>query len=238
MQSNKFWLASIAMCIVLVPAVFAASFEGIGKPSGSAFLRPVGVSTGSIIAGGNWEWQNGVYSTISGLSGTSGIGAISNDGKIMIASGSGNGNAFYIVTNGTATQVSGYPGATLTFPYSISGNGSQIVGGTRQGVPWIYQNGSYKTLGLPSGYIYGDAQAISDDGSIVSGQITASSGAGNAAIWKDNGVEALPNHAGAMGAEVWDISGDGSTVVGNYYDSSNNDGHACGKMARKWIYQC
>jgi formylglycine-generating enzyme required for sulfatase activity/uncharacterized membrane protein len=95
--------------------------------------------------------------------------------------------------------------------YGISGNGSVVVGrdlfcdeGTSVAIAW----GSGIALNTPSEYNHGFARAISDDESVVVGQVGLLENA-DAAIWTTSGLQILDTVESAYG-----VTPDGSIVVG------------------------
>jgi hypothetical protein len=201
----------------------AASFQAIGVPP-CVRMSVYGVSANSVVVGGggwdgdiNWIWSAGVYSTVSDVH--VGIRNISDDGSVMIAGDTylKLGNPIYKIVNGATQVIPGFAQNTQTIVYSLSEDGSKIVGGTRSEVPWVYQNDSYTSLPLPAGYTYGRARAISSDGSVIAGGISGAS-VNNPVLWTNSGIEILPNPLSMAYSGVSEISGDGSTVVGGSYN--------------------
>lgn len=210
--------------ILVTSIVSAASFQGIGTPS-CENASVYGVSGNGIVVGGggyagekNWIWNNGVYSSISDI--PVGIRNISDDGSVMIAGDTylDKGNPIYKVVNGITQVIPGYAQNTWTIAESLSKDGSKIVGGTRSGVPWIYQNGNYSALPLTTGYFSGSARAISSDGYVIAGTISGTN-TSNTVLWTSNGIEILSNPVNMAHSSGLEISGNGSTVVGYSYNN-------------------
>jgi uncharacterized membrane protein len=213
------WIVTIVLT-TLQSVVFAASFQGIDMPPGPGWKSyPKGLSSSSVIVGGNWKWEAGLYATVAGLPSDFTFEDISNNGFVAIASGTSQGNVFYMVVNSTVQAVPGYPGDTFTYPKAVSADGSKIVGSTRGEKAWVYENGAYAGLFVPPDYTAGYARAISSDGSVIAGGVSGG-GVNRTVVWTSDGIQILPNPANETYSIPWEISGDGSTVVGHY--SSNN----------------
>lgn len=202
--------ALIILTISLISNVFAASFQGIGlPPDGISYAS--GVSSNYIVVGDggrdNWIWTNGAYSTGPGP-----IADISDDGSVFVANiRSGGGSGFYKVVNGVVQSVLGYAQGFNNVT-AVSTNGSKIIGYTQLTHPdgvaaWVYQNGNYTTLtgGIPT--------AISSDGLIIAGNTYNLT---NAVLWKNGSIEILSNPADSTYSRSFEISGDGSAIVGFY----------------------
>ena len=221
---------------------WTAGFEGLNYLPGHNRSAAYGVSAdGAVIVGESrphpadttaveaFRWtQNGMDSVASNAYAS----AVSDDGSVVV--GTMDGAAFRWTASTDPVDLPALPGGGVSYGRDCSGNGSVAVGyGTSatgtQAFRWTVAGG---TVGL--GYLPGgsrsEAHAISADGSVVVG--SAHSAEGEVAfIWDaEHGMRPLLDvlvqdcgldMTGWKLFRAYDVSGDGTVIVGTGPDPSN-----------------
>lgn len=154
----------------------------------------------------------------SNTSQSGGAGGISSDGSTVFGGiGSYRTGQFpaykYAVGNGNMPTLLSHPNNTSAQAFDISGNGSIIVGDINDTATY-WDNQGYHTLGYLPGATDSYAFGVSFDGSVIVGM---SNSTGNSFRWTS--ATGLVN-IGRF--DAWEISGDGSTVIGNTYANNYN----------------
>lgn len=210
---------ALIILLTLSASVFAVSFQRIGMPSGGIpYFEEISANYILVGRNPNWVWSGGAY-TVPGFPGL--ITALSDDGVIIVSGEFGHGNLFYKTIGGITEIIPGISGVSYTTPTGISADGSKIVGTTRGGgyqqTPrWVYEDGSYTLLPLPSGAIGTHDLHISSDGSIIAGTVWGGTATGHIVRWENGSINVLPNPEGKF-FTACEISGDGSTVIAGHY---------------------
>jgi uncharacterized membrane protein len=107
--------------------------------------------------------------------------------------------------------------------YDVSASGSRVVGNTGGGaMATIWTNGSPQNLGVVSPYSYSLSNGVSGDGSIVVGRNHSATYGYQAFRWTSaTGSQLLGDlPGGPMLSEAYDISADGSVIVGYASDAA------------------
>jgi uncharacterized membrane protein len=144
--------------------------------------------------------------------------AVSADGSVIVGEarfGSSASPEGFRWTQATGTVSIGTDRAA-----DVSGDGSIVVGTIdREAYRWT-QAGGVERLGfLPGSIPVSSAMAVSTDGSVIAGN-SAGLLLGQAFRWTSTeGMVGLGNPPGASGSVPWDISEDGSVIVGDTWDS-------------------
>jgi uncharacterized protein (TIGR02217 family) len=143
------------------------------------------------------------------------------------------------ISGGTETVLNGPAGSTVSSASGISADGTIVVG--RYGPTlfdqweacyWTWPGGVVTTLPSPNtGSFHRDevAGGISDDKTVICGEITRGQGGSQACVWRNGVIELLPDFAG-LGfnaiSTVSAISPDGNTVIGGC-ENLNGLGGSC-----------
>jgi probable HAF family extracellular repeat protein len=108
-------------------------------------------------------------------------------------------------------------GAGNRFAYSVSDDGSVVVGGGVPGISFRWTQGTGAVaLGIPSGFPYSSAASVSGDGAVITGTMFNNSTGQRAYRWTSaTGVVDLGLLGGYTNAAAAAISRDGSTIVGD-----------------------
>ena len=180
-------------------------------------------------------WTAGSMSPIGHLAGggtVSAAYAVSNDGSTVIGysdSSSGSSEAFSWTSGGGMVPLGDLDGGSIfSIANAISGDGSVIVGYAESGSSLeafrLPSGGSMQGIGhLAGGGVLSFAWGISDDGSTIVGASDSSQGISEAFVWTNSsGIMPLGDlpDAGTLPPDndfhssAWDVSGDGSIVVG------------------------
>ena len=231
-QSGNKWRKSlISVCVmsVVATASWAQSLIWLGTLGGS-YSEALGVSAdGSVVVGISRDaaGQNRAFRwTLSGgiqdlgtLPGNSGAWAVSADGGVVVGAAltDGNWRAFRWTVAG-GMQNLGTLGGNFSEAYSVSANGSAVVGRSRNAdgrvlaFRWTAAGGMQNlgTLGGSESAAYG----ISTDGNVVVG-VASTGGNWRAFRWTaGGGMQDLGTLLGFSSSEAHGVSADGSVVVG------------------------
>ncbi|MEM9659165.1 MAG: hypothetical protein AAF961_12460, partial [Planctomycetota bacterium] len=182
-----------------------------------------------------YRWDDGVLTILGDLTtsgrteqspgGTrmSGAMGISADGTIIVGNtrGAPEADSFRIV-HGAIEPIGDLPGGAHNSGVNgISPDGSVVVGrgrSDRGDEAFRWQDGMFEPLGdLPGGEFFSWAQEISADGAVIVGRSESETG-GEAFRWtRKTGMVGLGHIAEAANNDTsaWDLTGDGSIVVGN-----------------------
>ncbi len=234
-----------ARCVLLTVAVLLWgtagtveaewSFQWLGRLPGDNVSRPGAISAdGSTVVGTSMLWrsedeiypeafrwtQSGGMVGLEFLPGGNASGAegVSDDGSVVV--GSCNGQA-YRWTAGNGMQALGImPGTPYSAATDVSADGSVVVG-TATRADWFGQRAFYWTqsegmvsLGLPPGGEWSRGEAVSSDGSVIVGNWGLPSYAPRGFLWnREQGFRDLGDNI----MWVYDVSADGSVVVGEKY---------------------
>ena len=195
---------------------------------------------GSIVVGGDgdtiaYRWENGAVSIIGDLTtigrtdespgGTSMCSAhgISADGSVIVGNtavdANGESDSFRIV-DGQIEPIGDFPGGLhLSGVRSVSADGSVVVGyGTteegREAMRW--ENGMLESLGhLDGGELFSWAVKISADANAIVGRSDSAEGMQAFRWTRESGMVGIGFFPGeTTDSRAWDVSGDGSVVVG------------------------
>jgi uncharacterized membrane protein len=203
--------------------------------------RVVGRTPGSPSRPAYWTEATGVRTLpMFSLGNQSGASAVSSDGRVIVGASGGRWVAGstnpppssravrwvdgVVQDLGTLGEGSGPYGVT-SFAKDVSADGTVVVGTTdapRSGSPlppqvafrWTEAGGMMSLGDVPGGETLSMGQAVSADGRVIVG--TGSGASGNEAFrWTEKaGLVALGRPAGAGNLGVFDVSGDGSVMVG------------------------
>lgn len=131
---------------------------------------------------------------------------------------------------GTPTLITAPDLSVESVPYDITSDGGVVVGGTGlDGAPVFRWDVNANTFDVIGGTVAGQV-AISDDGLTIAANVVDGDGINKAAIYRNNVWTILPTVPGSVACDsgsgnglsktiAYDISGDGSTVVGMSYGS-------------------
>jgi probable HAF family extracellular repeat protein len=161
---------------------------------------------------------------------------ISADGTVIVGGGgsASGGEAFRWTAGSGVVRLGDLPGAPLSSEaQGVSADGSVIVGlgnyngGEDQGEAfrWTSTGGMVGLGHLGGGSITAIARGVSADGSVVVGGNRQSfSGASEAFRWtQGGGMVELADLPGGVISEAYDVSADGSVIVGRGYTATNVD---------------
>lgn len=210
-------------------------FQNLGGLSGSVRSRALDASAdGSVVVGYSdlgpsalnvaWRWTpEGGMQTFENLFGLSTAHAVSADGNTIVGVVQGDNTRPWVWRAGVGVQQLPRVSEFGSHAYGVNSTGDLIVGDDGgEGVLW--RNGVRESLGfLPNTSCI--AHAISDDGSVIVGQIFGtSSPRTTAGIWqRDRGWLRLSEYLAEIGVNVpsnvtltsaTNISSDGRTIVG------------------------
>jgi uncharacterized membrane protein len=177
-------------------------------------------------------WRNGdlELATSGNASVHSSVSAVSDDGNILWGwvkrskqDGTETTSAARWDEHGI-TELPDAPGWTTRTVQAVSSDGSVAVGtsisGIKQGATvWKGNSASVLDLGSDTAYVRG----VSSGGTVIAGSVTLGSNL-QAFRWSDGSFDLLPLPAGATDCVAWDLSSDGSTVLGE-----------CGVSAVRWV---
>ena len=209
-------------------------------------------SDGSIV-GGTVSLSNGRtsafrYSVLTGIldvvsmdptrPGVGTLYAMSSSGDFWAGTGPYPGGAARGHVSGTTSAIGVLPGYLRSVPYSVSGDGSVVVGQSissdgfsTEPFRWSPQTGLL-SLGSLYGIRYGNAHDVSRDGTTIVGESAAPGLYGRAFRWTAAGgltqlpaISNDPQHA----ATAYSVSADGRTIWGN-----NTVGHFQSRAVR-WV---
>ena len=224
MKKQSIFLCAIVLVFGVVHQVLAKPlFKGLGSlgSSGSYLSEPIGgiSSDGKVVVGQSrdafglnhafrWSESTGMVSIAGPDSGAKGV---SSDGSVIIVYSEGQAFRW---TEETGMEGLGTPpgGTPPTSAQDVSGDGSVVVGYSNPITEgWVWEDGQgFTNLGR------GSARGVSDDGTYVTGVTVDAAFNGEAFIWsEDDGMTTLgflPNSG--YSSYGYDISADGSTVVG------------------------
>ena len=148
--------------------------------------------------------------------------AISGDGTTILGADYNADALYWTAASGIVYPLANESPGRRGFPGDLSRDGSVITGHITAGGPfrWTAAGGAVE-LPIPTGYADGGGNAVSADGSVISGTLFNSQGTRHAFRWTAGGGSALLEHpAGLIGSDTTAISADGSTIVGWGYDGS------------------
>lgn len=140
--------------------------------------------------------------------------------------------------NGIAQDLGALSGPSgVSDAAGVSSDGTVVVGSTSvpgggtQAFRWTADGGMVSLGDLPGGQVLSRASAVSGDGRVVVGTSDGTAGA-NVFRWTaDGGMVALGAPAGSATASVWDVSRDGSVIVGR---GANAAGDPASWRAATW----
>ena len=110
----------------------------------------------------------------------------------------------------------------------MSADGLTIVGAaswtSTEAFKWTSDGGIERLPELPGGDSYGAASRVSNDGSVIVGTSIGVRLARESVRWTDAGVEGIdPTNLLFYNTYIFDLSGDGSLIVGQYDDGVRNE---------------
>ncbi len=207
----------------------------LGAPESNAY----GVSDdGSVVVGAvvynninqrAFRWENGVMQDLGSPNNnfTQYIIAysVSADGQVVVGVAREDATLYdqaFRWEKGTWQLLGALPGGYESIAYDVSADGSVVVGMALVEISpnvhawhaFRWENGTMQDLGTLGGS-ESRAYAVSADGRVVVGTAQTANGAFHAFRWENGVMQDLGVLPGSSWSEAWDVSEDGSIVVGN-----------------------
>lgn len=226
---------SVALMVMAILTIathgLAATFQGLGYlPNGTAASFASAISAdGKVVVGSSWaapgsmesqsfRWtaSNGM-TTLDHESGWASMAsAVSYDGSVIV--GTTGGRLFRWTASAGVTYLDWLPGSFSGEAFSVSGDGSVIVGYSesfqrREAFVWTADEGMSEFEELSGPTVQSEAHDVSSDGRTVVGWRSTDSGRQAFRWTASGGITGLTGGDEQMG-EAYATSGDGSVVVG------------------------